>query len=248
MELQSAGSNGRRITQTARQGGVRVARGVKRRLARERPATPRDPSDPRLLFRPGNGKWYVADGERWYEPSSESDLDALLTLLPAEVLDEQILASAGSVGGIVRVIDNGGTPTLEFLSSFGEIVRRTANMLPGLGHVVTEWVTGAHADSWVETSATLRLDGVRRCRLTAYLPDGGDEPLADKELAVQIPKGRRTIVDIHHLRRGEQTTIDVYRSRTALHGTVVTLQTSAPEPADDDRPLGFIAVGLEGLA
>ncbi len=242
------GSNARRLQQVARRRGARVARGVKRRIVSDERATTRDPADPRLLFRPGNGQWYVADGERWYTPATEQDLDALLTLLPAEVLDEQLLASVGSNGGIVRVVDNGDAPTLEFLSSFGELVRRTANLLPGLNHVVAEWVTGAHPDSWVETTANLRLDGVRRCQLTVFLPDGGDEQLGDKELAVQIPKGRRTTVDIHHLRRGEKTTIDLYRSRSAAKGTVLTLQTSTPEPADDDRPLGFIAVDLKGLA
>ena len=206
----------------------------------------RDPGAPRLLFRPGTGTWHVADGERWFEPSSDDDLDALLSLLPAEVLDEQTLPSVGSAGGFVRVVETDDTTTLEFLSSFGEVVRRTANLIPGIGNMVAEWRSGAHPDGWVETAASLRLDGVRRCTLVLYLPEYEHAPeLGDKEVAVQIPDGRRTIVDIHHLRRGHASSIEVYRSKTPAHGLELTLQTSAAEPADDDRSLGFVATSIE---
>lgn len=208
----------------------------------------RDPDDPQLLFRPGTGDWYVASNDRWYEPASDADLDALIALLPLEVVDEQLLASIGSSGGFVRVVDEKSGPTLEFLTSFGELARRVTNRVPGVNQGVAEWESGSHPDGWVETFATLRLDGVRRCTVTAFLPSIGDgSDLSSKQVAVQTTQGRRTTVDIHQLRRGEPTRIEVFRSRHLARGVIVTLQTSVPEPADDDRALGFVGVGIEAL-
>jgi hypothetical protein len=243
------GSNLSPVMRTLRRGGTVAIKRLRARRADGSPISSRPIGDPRLLFRPGAGQWYVEFDERWYEPAGEADIDALVTLLPVEILDEQILPSVGSAGGFVRVVDAESAPTLEFLTSFGEVVRRTANRIPGLLNAVAEWDSGAHPDGWIETHARLRLDGVRRCTLVAFVPDRPDDPdLGDKQLAVHATVGRHSDVDIHHLHRGKPTPIDLLRGRKAVHGLVLTLQTSTPEPADDDRPLGFVAVRVESFA
>lgn len=238
-------SGGRDVATTLRRGGLKVARGIKRRLRPNREALRREPDSPRLLFRPSAGEWVVSYNEQWFAPAETSDLDMLLSTLPAEVVDEHVLASPKRGGGFVRVVDDQGQPSLEFLSSFGEVITRAANLLPGMSLVTCEWSHGAHGDGWVETVATLRLDGVRRCSLVAYLPelDGAND--GAKQLAVQVPVGRRTTVDIHRLERGQPNMIELYRSSERANGITLTLHTSSPEPADDDRPLGFIATRIE---
>lgn len=237
------------LRRNVRSGAGTAVRVLRRRLSSARPANRRSNEEPRLLFRPGTGDWYVALEDRWYSPTQDADIDALVALLPLEVLDEQLLGSVKSSGGFVRVVEDNNAPTLEFLTSFGEVVRRTANLLPGLHNVVAEWESGAHDDGWIEAHATLRLDGVRRCTLVAYLPELPDDPDADgKQVAVQISAGRHTDVDIHRLPRGQETHIELYRSRRAARGLSVTLHTSIPEPADDARPLGFVAMRIETLA
>jgi hypothetical protein len=237
------------LVRLARRSGGTLARQLRSRIAQDSPITVRPLDDPRLLFRPGTGDWYVSLDERWYKPANVADIDSLVALLPLEILDEQILPSVGSAGGFVRVIDADTAPSLEFLTSFGEVVRRTANRIPGLLNAVAEWESGQHPDGWIETHARLRLDGVRRCTLVIFLPDRPDNPgLGDKQLAVQSTVGRHSDVDIHHLHRGQQTRIELLHSRSAARGLVLTLQTSTPEPADDDRPLGFVAVRIETLA
>ena len=59
--------------------------------------------------------------------------------------------------------------------------------------------------------------------------------------------GRHTDVDIHRLRRGEQTRIELLRGRSPVHGLILDLQTSTPEPIDDQRPLGFLVVRIEAF-
>jgi hypothetical protein len=243
------GLNRSPLVQTLRRGTNVTIRRLRDRRADSRAIDVRSAEDPRLLFRPGTGNWYVQLDERWYQPVDDADVDALITLFPVEVLDEQVLSNVGSAGGFVRVVDAEAAPSLEFLNSFGDIVRRVANRIPGLLTAVAEWEYGAHADGWVETQACLRLDGVRRCSLVAFLPEQPDAPGAgDKELAVQTTVGRHSDVDIHRLHRGKPTLIELLHGRSAVRGLLVKLQTSNAEPADDDRPLGFVVVRIELLA
>lgn len=199
---------------------------------------------PQLLFSPAADRWFVDNGGQWFEPSSERDLDDLLGLLRVRVVDGPV--PGGRPSGLVRVVDGDGDATLEFLRPFGEKLRRGMNRIPALMDAKAAWETGAHDDGWIETHAVLRLDGVRRCWLHAYLPEAADNSV--KELAVQSPDGRRARVDIHRLERGEPVRLEVFRSRRAAKGVRLILQASYAELADDERHLGFMATRLEALA
>ena len=234
-----------------RNGPALAVRRIRHRRATARQLRLRSPGEPPPIFRPGTGGWYVEFGERWFRPWSQADIDALITLLPLEVLDEQILTSVRSTGGSVRVVELDSSTELEFISSLGDVVRRAIGHL-GDSAAVATWESGAHPDGWVETNARLRLDGVRRCAMTVFLPDlpsANTEPPpgGDKELAVHATVGRHTDVDIHHIRRDQPTRIDLLAGRSPVHGLILDLQTSAPEPIDDARQLGFVVVRIEAF-
>lgn len=201
----------------------------------------RDDGAIRLLFRVATDGWFVEFEGRWYEPATPTDVDSLLAILPLELIDERELSSERPRGGYVRVAGDIGADSLEFITAVGDHVRRLVHRVSDTSSLIAEWRGGNHEDGWVETHATLYLSGMRRCWIDAYLPPSFE---GDKELAVKLPVGRRTTVDIHKLVRGRPMRIALYDGPPAA-GITVTLQTSAPEPADDERPLGFLASGLE---
>lgn len=202
----------------------------------------RGADDPILFYRPATGHWHVEHAGRWYEPEREQDLAGLLGLLPLRVIDERELASVGSRGGTVRLVSEPDGDTLEFLSAYGELVHRTGGHRPDVPPVAVVWSLGAHDDGWVETLARLRLDGARRCWIDVYLPPGAD---GDKLLSVQSTQGRRTTVEVHSLPRATPTRLLIYHSSTAARDVELTFHTSAPEPVDEERELGFVLSRLD---
>jgi hypothetical protein len=195
--------------------------------------------DPRLMFRPAAATWHVAANGGWFVPRTDADLDALLGLLPLEIADEQAYARRSGDAGSVSV-RAGNPPTLQFRGSTDDLLRSLRSSVASSASVT--WISGSHADGWVDTTAVLRVDGARRCVITAYLPES--DTAHDKELAVQTPDGRRTVIDVHPLARGTRTEVELYRSRSIAHDVRLTLHTSHPEPVDDDRQLGFIVADV----
>lgn len=236
----------KQATEVGKRRARTIVHELRRRSAERSERRHRRLDDPRLLFRPATGDWYIEHGDRWHRAERDSDIDALLGLLPVEVIEEDRLTTEVSPGDLVRVVGDITDPSLEFLGSYGEQVRKAVNLVPLLTRVVAEWEEGAHDDGWIETNAVIRLDGARQCWLEVFLPERDDT--ADKELAVQVTQGRRVVVDVHHLHRGTTTRVDLFRSRHAARGVEVTLHSSFAEPVDDERPLGFQLVRVQALA
>ena len=192
-----------------------------------------DPGAPVLQLRPTTGVWYVRHGDDWFEPVSDADVDTLLAVLPLRILEDD--TEDPRPLGFVRVLERAGRTTLEFLAPYGEHVVRIAELPENGPAPVVEWTRGHHDDGWVETVASLHLDGVRRCDLEVFLPEG---PGDDKLLAVVGTDGPGLTYVVHPVRRGRVTRVPVYASVEPAAGVTVTLQSSAPEAVDDARALG----------
>jgi len=210
----------------------------------------------KLKFLLQKNAWFVEHERSWYCVSDEAQTRLAASALPLVVVDQNTLVSQPHLAGVAKLV---GEAPLGERRLFG----RTRNAEPAAVRVTLtepdgtpvverrvrldrsalasiEWLTRPFDDGWLESSASLSLDNVKRLELRAYLPDS--------------PHSKGKTLMVHDQTEGTTTKVWLERDKDNVvplvsdgngASRVLRLECKAePNVAQNDRrQLGFLLLG-----